>query len=109
MGGSNPRPCAPAQPIELCVHYTGVKLDMRDPMLGFGQPVVVFQPESLCNSGHGRRGEVGVFVGKDSSSSKSLMMYLPARGRNVIRAANYKVIDYFLRIATGSRTQDIRM
>ena len=35
-----------------------------------------------------------MFVGKDSSSPKSVTMYLPARGRSVVRGANYKVIDY---------------
>jgi hypothetical protein len=74
--------------------HTGMKLDIKGtPLLKFGTVAVVFQPQTLRTNGHGRRGEIGVFIGKTVSNPTSLMFYIPARGRTVMRGTNFKVID----------------
>jgi hypothetical protein len=74
--------------------HTGSRLDMkRDPLLTFGQPVIVFQPQSLRTKSHHKRGEMGIYVGKNSNNSKGLQIYIPQRGRTVIRNTNYKLLQ----------------
>ena len=54
---------------------------------------MAYQPISLRSKSHPRRGEIGVVVGKPPSSPKSFLVYIPARGRNVIRGSNFKTLD----------------
>ena len=74
--------------------HSGEKLDLKyNPLVQFGVVVVAYQPISLRSRSHPRRGEIGVVVGKPPSSPKSFLVYIPARGRNVIRGSNFKTLD----------------